>query len=64
MPAPWIKGYAPSSPDSANAKNVATDTPYRAPGEVAVAVKRHWRGKPAAYPYGESDEGGGGGGDA
>jgi hypothetical protein len=64
MPAPWIKGYDSSTPASARAPKRPSDDAYRAPGEMAEATKRRWKGVPEANPYGRHDDGGGGGGDA
>ena len=65
MPAPWQKGYSSTDPRDTHAPKRPSDDAYRPPGAMATAVKERWKGVPQAYPYGKSeDEGGGGGGDA
>jgi hypothetical protein len=60
----FTKGYVSSTPESARAPKRPSDDTYEAPASMATALKNRWKGSIKPFPYGENDEGGGGGGDA
>ena len=56
--ADFLKGYAASTTDSADAPDYPGNQVWAGPGSSAVAYKAHWKNKPPIFPYGSNDEGG------
>ena len=56
--ADFVKGYAATTPDAADAPNYPGNQTWEGPGALAQQYKAHWKNKPRLFPYGSNDEGG------